>query len=107
VTTADAGAVRLTQFARGGGCACKIPPGELEETIAKLAPAGAGTDLLVGVENGDDGAVVRTGASTAVVLTGRRRRLHVRPDRRGQRAVGRVRDGRPPAGRGEPARLAA
>jgi hypothetical protein len=23
------GAVRLTQYARGGGCACKIPPGEL------------------------------------------------------------------------------
>ena len=24
-------AFRLTQYARGGGCACKIPPGELEE----------------------------------------------------------------------------
>jgi hypothetical protein len=24
---------RLTQYARGGGCACKIPPGELEETL--------------------------------------------------------------------------
>ena len=69
MTTADAAAVRLTQFARGGGCACKIPPGELEDTIAKLAPAGAGTDLLVGVENGDDGAVVQTGPSTAVVVT--------------------------------------
>src|SRR5215831_21373210 len=28
--------VRLTQYARGGGCACKIPPGELEETVSKL-----------------------------------------------------------------------
>ena len=61
--------VRLTQFAHGGGCACKIPPGELEETIAKLMPAGPAADLLVGVENGDDGAVVRLGPSTAIIAT--------------------------------------
>ncbi len=60
---------RLTQYARGGGCACKIPPGELEETVAALVPDGAGTDLLVGVENGDDGAVVRVGPAMAVVVT--------------------------------------
>jgi len=60
---------RLTQYARGGGCACKIPPGELEETIARLMPDGAGTDLLVGVEHGDDGAVVRINETTAVVVT--------------------------------------
>src|ERR1700758_4973761 len=63
------GAIRLTQYARGGGCACKIPPGELEETISKLAPDGPGTDLLVGVENGDDGAVVQVGPAMAVVVT--------------------------------------
>ena len=60
---------RLTQYARGGGCACKIPPGELEETIAKLVPDGPGTDLLVGVEHGDDGAVVRVSPAMAVVVT--------------------------------------
>jgi selenide, water dikinase len=65
----DNGAVRLTQYARGGGCACKIPPGELEETISKLVPDGQGTDLIVGVEHGDDGAVVRVGPAMAVVLT--------------------------------------
>jgi selenide, water dikinase len=63
------GAVRLTQYARGGGCACKIPPGELEEAIGRLMPDAAGADLLVGVEDGDDGAVVRTGPATAVVVT--------------------------------------
>ena len=26
---------RLTQFARGGGCACKIPAGELEQLVAE------------------------------------------------------------------------
>jgi len=61
--------VRLTQYARGGGCACKIPPGELEETIAGLVPGGPGTDLLVGVEHGDDGAVVRVSPGLAVVVT--------------------------------------
>src|SRR5262245_27352801 len=60
---------RLTQFARGGGCACKIPPGELEETVARLVPDGPGTDLLVGVENGDDGAVVQVSPALAVVVT--------------------------------------
>jgi selenide, water dikinase len=60
---------RLTQYARGGGCACKIPPGELEETVARLMPDGPGADLLVGVENGDDGAVVRVGPAMAVVVT--------------------------------------
>jgi selenide,water dikinase len=60
--------VRLTQYASGGGCACKVPPGELERVLGGLAPA-AGDDLLVGVENGDDGAVVRIDGSRAVVVT--------------------------------------
>ncbi|MFJ7149243.1 selenide, water dikinase SelD [Streptomyces sp. NPDC100445] len=53
--------VRLTQFAHGGGCACKIPPGELEDVVAGLtAPprAGGDTPLLVGLATGDDAAVV-------------------------------------------------
>ena len=62
-------AFRLTQYARGGGCACKIPPGELEETIAALVPDGPGTDLMVGMEYGDDGAVVRVSQGMAVVVT--------------------------------------
>ena len=61
--------VRLTQFAHGGGCACKIPPGELEETVSSLMPDGPATDLIVGVEHGDDGAVVRISPSMAVVVT--------------------------------------
>jgi len=65
----DPGAFRLTQYAAGGGCACKIPPGELEEIISKLAPDGPGTDLMVGVEHGDDGAVVRVSPALAVVVT--------------------------------------
>ncbi|HEX9035094.1 MAG TPA: selenide, water dikinase SelD [Streptosporangiaceae bacterium] len=62
-------AIRLTQYAHGGGCACKIPPGELEEMVASLVPAGAGTDLIVGVEDGDDGAVVRVRPDLAIVVS--------------------------------------
>jgi len=61
---------RLTQYAHGGGCACKIPPGELEDVVKGLigeAPAGA-DELLVGLDDGDDAAVVRTPAG-AVVAT--------------------------------------
>lgn len=73
--------VRLTQYAAGGGCACKVPPGELERVLGKVAGGratsgdGAGIgDLLVGVENGDDGAAVRIdpapdGTGRAVIMT--------------------------------------
>jgi selenide,water dikinase len=61
--------VRLTQYARGGGCACKIPPGELEEAVARLVPEHQPADLLIGVEHGDDAAVVRISPTRAVVAT--------------------------------------
>jgi selenide, water dikinase len=63
---------RLTQYAHGGGCACKIPPGELESVVAGLVgpdtPEGPG-DLLVGLDDGDDAAVVRLASGAAVVAT--------------------------------------
>jgi selenide,water dikinase len=66
------GSQRLTQYAHGGGCACKIPPGELEAVVAGLigesAPQGPG-ELLVGLDDGDDAAVVRIAAGTAIVAT--------------------------------------
>jgi selenide, water dikinase len=61
-------APRLTQLAKGGGCACKIPPGELEDLVRGL-PGAASPDLLVGLDDGDDAAVVRLDARTAVVST--------------------------------------
>lgn len=65
--------VRLTQYAHGGGCACKIPPGELEDVLAGLtAPVAAAEDipLLVGLATGDDAAVVALpGRREAVVST--------------------------------------
>jgi selenide, water dikinase len=61
-------AYRLTQFAHGGGCACKIPPGELEQILSGL-PLMTSPDLLVGVEHGDDAAVFRLQDDLAVVST--------------------------------------
>ena len=60
---------RLTQYAAGGGCACKVPPGELERVLGGLAGGRAADDLLVGVENGDDAAVVRIDGDRAVIIT--------------------------------------
>ena len=59
---------RLTQYAAGGGCACKIPPGELEDVVRGLT-GHVSPDLLVGLDDGDDAAVVRIDAHTAVVAT--------------------------------------
>jgi selenide,water dikinase len=60
--------VRLTQYASGGGCACKIPPGELEQLVRGLT-SHSSPDLLVGLDDGDDAAVVRIDQRTAVVAT--------------------------------------
>ena len=65
----DAVTYRLTQYAHGGGCACKIPPGELEAWSpgwpgAPRDPAGG---LLVGLDNGDDAAAVRIDGGTALI----------------------------------------
>jgi selenide, water dikinase len=60
--------MRLTQYAAGGGCACKVPPGELERVVSAVATTPT-ERLLVGVEHGDDGAVVRIEGDQAVVVT--------------------------------------
>src|SRR3954468_8923571 len=66
--TAATTTYRLTQYAHGGGCACKIPPGELEEVVRGLV-GDSSPDLLVGLDDGDDAAVVRLDERTAVVAT--------------------------------------
>ncbi|GAA2908781.1 selenide, water dikinase SelD [Streptosporangium fragile] len=118
--TAGPEGIRLTRYAHGGGCACKIPPGELEAIVADLLerpggrpestpgersgrspdgrssrspdgrPGGdpdgrpaAGSDgsggdfvrpfptgeLLIGLDDGDDAAVVRVEGGRAIVAT--------------------------------------
>src|ERR1700743_2131360 len=62
---------RLTQFAKGGGCACKIPPGELERMVgaAMLSGPAGDAELLVGLDSGDDAAAVRLAGNTAIRST--------------------------------------
>ncbi|GAC1323106.1 MAG: selenide, water dikinase SelD [Mycobacteriales bacterium] len=70
--TATAQTYRLTQYAHGGGCACKIPPGELEQIVAGLVGVElprSEAELLVGLDDGDDAAAVRLNADTAVLST--------------------------------------
>jgi selenide,water dikinase len=62
------GGIRLTQYAHGGGCACKIPPGELEDIVRGLTGLDA-PGVLVGLDDGDDAAVVQIDPNTAVVST--------------------------------------
>ncbi|QCR54595.1 selenide, water dikinase SelD [Brachybacterium sp. SGAir0954] len=64
----SAPAVRLTTMAHGGGCACKIPPGELEEVVAGLAGQSY-EQVVVGLEDGDDAAAVRIDGGRAVLST--------------------------------------
>ncbi|SFB59068.1 selenophosphate synthase [Amycolatopsis marina] len=63
---------RLTQYAHGGGCACKIPPGELEDMVRGLSTPvaeGSAGELLVGLDHGDDAAAVRVTDGIAVIAT--------------------------------------
>src|SRR3954449_6916211 len=63
---------RLTGYAHGGGCACKIPPGELEDVVRGLMPSPTTQregELLVGLEDGDDAAAVRIRDGLALIAT--------------------------------------
>ncbi|MGR4010172.1 selenide, water dikinase SelD [Leucobacter sp. 1207-22] len=60
--------IRLTGFAHGGGCACKIPPGELENAVRGLVGQTA-PNVLVGLDDGDDAAAVLVREDLAVLST--------------------------------------
>lgn len=58
----------LTSFAAGGGCACKIPPGQLEEVVADLTGFND-PNVIVGLDDGDDAAAVRINHNQAIIST--------------------------------------
>lgn len=60
--------ILLTSFAAGGGCACKIPPGELESAVEGLVGK-ADPNVLVGLDDGDDAAAVKIQDGLAVIST--------------------------------------
>ena len=59
---------RLTGYARGGGCACKIPPGELEDAVRGLVGQ-TSPSVLVGLDDGDDAAAILVRDDLAVLST--------------------------------------
>lgn len=64
-------AIRLTQYARGGGCAAKLRLTELNHVLSHLPGAGGAprADILVDHAFSDDAAVVHHAAGRGLVLT--------------------------------------
>lgn len=60
--------LRLTEFAHGGGCGCKLAPSVLSQIVASM-PRESFPDLLVGTETADDAAVYRLTDRLAAVAT--------------------------------------
>jgi len=60
--------IKLTSFAHGGGCGCKIAPGLLGE-ILKGARGIVPPQLMVGIETADDAAVYRLNDEQALIAT--------------------------------------
>ncbi|WJY89450.1 selenide, water dikinase SelD [Corynebacterium confusum] len=60
--------IKLTSFATGGGCACKIPAGELESAVEGLV-GHADPNVIVGLDAGDDAAAVKIQYGLAVIST--------------------------------------
>jgi selenide, water dikinase len=46
--------IRLSQLSHGGGCGCKLAPSVLQQLLSSHPAATRYTQLLVGVETGDD-----------------------------------------------------
>lgn len=60
--------IRLTQFAKHGGCAAKIGPDTLSRVLGRL-PEFSDPDLIVGFETSDDAAVYKITDDVAVIQT--------------------------------------
>lgn len=59
---------KMTSYASGGGCACKIPPGELEDAVAGLV--GTQDDrVIVGLDDGDDASATLINDEQVVIST--------------------------------------
>lgn len=65
----DTTEIKLTQYAHGGGCGCKIAPAVLEEILKTSAPQPFNEQLLVGNSTNDDAAAYDLGNGTALIAT--------------------------------------
>ena len=60
--------MKLTEYAHGGGCGCKIAPDLLKKILADLQPI-SDINLLVCFDQSDDAAVYKINDETAIVAT--------------------------------------
>jgi selenide,water dikinase len=60
---------RLTQYAHGAGCGCKISPAVLEQILQTAHKQNTYPGLLVGYEHHDDAAVMDLGNGQALIAT--------------------------------------
>lgn len=60
--------IKLTQYAKGAGCGCKIAPAVLQQILAGNAVPSGG-NLLVSNEHSDDAAVYDLGGEQALIVT--------------------------------------
>ena len=60
--------IKLTEFTKGGGCGCKIPPGELKELLQGVIAINS-ENLLVGNSSADDAAVYALNDSLCLIST--------------------------------------
>jgi selenide,water dikinase len=65
----DDNVIRLTRYAHGGGCGCKIAPQVLKEILRGDAPQETDHRLLVGNRDQDDAAVYDLGGGQALIAT--------------------------------------
>jgi selenide,water dikinase len=66
--------MRLTELAPGGGCSCKLAPGDLENLLeaafgGRSPVSPPNVEVICGLESGDDATVVRLDSGTALVST--------------------------------------
>ncbi|KAH7828147.1 Selenophosphate synthetase [Monocercomonoides exilis] len=63
------GEVKLTQYASGLGCACKVKAELLESLIPSSQQESTDSSLLVGIETGDDASVYKLDDDNAIINT--------------------------------------
>jgi selenide,water dikinase len=61
--------IKLTSFAHGGGCGCKIAPGVLSEILKNSSGFPVPKELMVGIETADDAAVYNLNDEQALIAT--------------------------------------
>jgi selenide, water dikinase len=63
--------MKLTSFSHGAGCACKLGLRDLSEVLTLLGPPDldGAEDVLVGLDEADDAAVVRIDGEDVLILT--------------------------------------